>query len=135
MVIPESAIYHKIELALVPCDFAAVSRLSALQGFQKRQKWIHPELMVLNVNSKQKHLAEDGQATAGLTEMLEGFDYKVYHSEDKDTVQGILDFARSHHPQIIIALPGKYSFFYNLTHRSITTALALNAARPVLILK
>jgi hypothetical protein len=36
---------------------------------------------------------------------------------------------------MIIALPGKYSFFYNLTHKSITQAIALNAARPVLILK
>ena len=135
MIIPDCVKYKKIDQALVPCDFGAVSRLSALQGFQSRQKWIHPELMVLNVNAKQKHLSKEEQLASGLADMLEGYIYKVYYSEDKDTVHGILDFAKKHDAQLIIALPGKYSFFYNLTHRSITRALALNSTLPVLILK
>jgi nucleotide-binding universal stress UspA family protein len=135
MVIPANAKYKKIEQAVVPCDFTAVSRLGALQGFRSRQRWIHPKLMVLNVDPKQKHLSNKNHIAAGLEDMLEGYDYKVYYSENKDTVEGILAFAREHNVQIIIALPGKYSFFYNLTHRSITNAIALNAIRPVLILK
>jgi len=135
MIIPDNVKYKKIELALVPCDFGAISRLSALQGFKERQKWIRPGLMVLNVNPKHKQTESNEQLATGLADMLEGFEYKVYYSEDKETVHGILDFAGRHDVQLIIALPGKYSFFYNLTHRSITNALALNATRPVLILK
>jgi hypothetical protein len=119
----------------VPCDFAAISRLSALKGFRDPKKWLHPELMVLNVNPKQNHRADDVHLAAGLVELLEGYEYKVYFSEDQDTVHGILDFAEKKDAQLIIALPGKYSFFYNLTHRSITKALALNSKLPVLILK
>jgi nucleotide-binding universal stress UspA family protein len=135
LIVPSTAKYQKIKQALVPCDFGAVSRLGALQGFQNRQKWLHPQLMVLNVDPKQKHLSNGEQLATGLVDLLQGYDYKVYYSEDKDTVHGILAFAREHSVHLIIALPGKYSFFYNLTHRSITSALALNALRPVLILK
>ena len=52
-----------------------------------------------------------------------------------DTVHGILSFAGKNNIQLLIALPGQHSLFYNLTHRSITKALALNATQPILILK
>jgi nucleotide-binding universal stress UspA family protein len=135
LIVPGHVHYQKIETALVPCDFGAISRLSALQNFRDPKKWLHPQLMVLNVDSKQKHREDDQQLADGLVSLLDGYDFKVYHSDDKDIVHGIFSFARQHDPQMIIALPGKYSFFYNLTHRNITKALALNARRPVLILK
>ena len=135
LIVPGHVHYQKIETALVPCDFGAISRLSALQNFRDPKKWLHPQLMVLNVAGKQKYQEDDKQLAAGLLSLLEGYEFKVYHSEDKDIVHGIFSFAREHDPQMIVALPGKYSFFYNLTHKSITKALALNARRPVLILK
>jgi hypothetical protein len=135
LIVPGHVEYKKIETALVPCDFGAISRLSALQNFRDPKKWLHPHLMVLNVEPKQKHKEHDEQLAAGLVSLLDGYEYEVYHSDDKDIVHGIFSFAREHDPQMIVALPGKYSFFYNLTHRSITKALALNARRPVLILK
>ncbi|HZY35073.1 MAG TPA: hypothetical protein VFE53_00405, partial [Mucilaginibacter sp.] len=133
LIVPGHVHYQKIETALVPCDFGAISRLSALQYFRDPKKWLHPKLMVLNVDPKHKN--DNKQLAAGLVSFLEGYEYDVYYSEDKDIVHGIFAFAREHNPQVIVALPGKYSFFYNLTHRSITKALALNAKRPVLILK
>lgn len=135
MIVPSNVKYQKIEQALVPCDFAATARLGALKGFHDRERWIHPQLSVLNVDPKQKHDSNHEQLTAGLADILEGYTYEVYYSDNKDTVEGILSFARKQDVQLIIALPGKYSFFYNLTHRSITHAMALNAIRPVLILK
>ena len=135
LIVPGHVHYQKIETALVPCDFGAISRLSALQNFRDPKKWLHPQLMVLNVEPKQKHKEHNEQLAAGLLSLLEGYEFKVHHSEDKDIVHGIFSFAKEHNPQVIVALPGKYSFFYNLTHRSITKALALNARRPVLILK
>jgi nucleotide-binding universal stress UspA family protein len=134
-VIPANAEYQKIEEAVVPCDFSAISRLSALQGFHTRQRWVHPHLKILNIDAKHQYAADDKQISDNLAEMVGNYGYEVYHSTDKDIVHGVLSFARHHEAQIIIALPGKYSFFYNLTHKSITHAIALNATRPVLILK
>ncbi|MDR3696989.1 hypothetical protein [Mucilaginibacter sp.] len=135
MIIPNHIRYKKIEEAVVPCDFAAISRLNAFKTYRDPAKWLHPKMLLLNVDAKQKHHEDDPKLASGLKELMDGYEYQVYYSEDKDTVHGILYFARKHNPQLIIALPGKYSFFYNLTHRSITKALTLNSDRPVLILK
>jgi nucleotide-binding universal stress UspA family protein len=103
LIVPAGLHYQKIEHALVPCNFTAVSRLILLKELRSSFEWLHPELTILNV--------------------------------DPVTVHGILSFAKKNNIQLLIALPGQHSFFYNLTHRSITKALALNATQPVLILK
>jgi len=135
LIIPSKVKYKKIDKALVPCDFAAIARLDMLKNIPGSKKWIHPQLLVLNVATHQKHLAQNDGHTTALKELLQHYEYKVYCSEYDNTVKGILDFAQKHAVQLIIALPGKYSFFYSFTHKSITDALALNALHPVLILK
>jgi hypothetical protein len=95
----------------------------------------NPKLLILNVDPKQNHVDHEKEHTEALKEVLESYNYKVYYSDDHDTVKGIVNFADSHHVHLIIALPGKHSFFYNLTHQSITQALAVNSHQPILILK
>src|ERR1035437_7583647 len=48
LIVPNHIRYKKITEALVPCDFAAILRLSALKGFRDPQKWLHPKLLLLN---------------------------------------------------------------------------------------
>jgi len=135
LLVPEGVGYKKIKQALLPCDFAAVSRCGLLKVFHASQKWPHPELMILNVDPKQKQLMHDSEPADALKRLLENYQYEVYYSENKNVVNGILGFAKTHDVQLIIALPGKNSFFYNLTHSSITEALVQNKHHPVLILK
>jgi nucleotide-binding universal stress UspA family protein len=135
MIIPANVRYKKIEKAVVPCDFAAISRLDMLKKIPGAKKWLHPRLMVLNISNQQKHHDPSEERANVLKELLEDYEYKVYHAENRDTIEGILDFAKKQDAQLIIALPGKYSFFYSFTHKNITDALALNADHPVLILK
>jgi nucleotide-binding universal stress UspA family protein len=135
MIIPNHTHYKKIEKALVPCDIAAISKLGALKSFSDPTKFLHPQLLVLNVGPSKEHTTDRDQLSEELAEPLKDYEYKVYHAEDNDVERGILGFADKQHVQLIIALPGKYSFFYNLTHKNITKALALNSHRAVLILK
>ena len=135
MVIPANATYKKIEQALVPCDFEAVARLGLLQGLNNSHGWLNPKLMVLYVDPKNKHIGREEEYEIAVKKLVNCYDCKLYYSGAKDIVKGILDFARDNNAQLIIALPGKHSFFYNLTHSSITDALSFNAKHPVLILK
>jgi nucleotide-binding universal stress UspA family protein len=136
LIVPAGVKYKKIKSALVPCDFNAISRLALLKEIRSsNQRVCPPELIVLNVDPKQAYLAHKEENFRAVKDMLESYQYQVYYSEDRDIVHGILDFANKHGTQLIIALPGNYSFFYNLTHQSITQAVELNARWPVLILK
>jgi nucleotide-binding universal stress UspA family protein len=135
LVIPSDATYKKIERALLPCDFETVSRLNLLKDLHSPLDWLHPKLLVLNIDPTQKHLSHEQEHIEALKGPLEGYDYTISYTEDQNTVQGILNFARQNDVQLITALPGKYSFFYKFTHSSTTEALAMDSNQPILILK
>jgi len=135
LIVPADASYRKIERALVPCDFSAVSRLSLLQGKNNPIDWAHPKLMVLNIDPQGKHLKLENDHITALKDQLAGYEFEIYYTGDEKVVDGILKFARANDVQLITALPGKYSFFYKFTHRSTTDALAQDSNHPILILK
>ncbi|WPU98589.1 universal stress protein [Mucilaginibacter sp. cycad4] len=135
LIIPANTVYQKIEQALVPCDFEAVARLGILKGLNTSHSWLNPKLMILYVDPKRKHIGREAEFEASVKQLVNCYECKLHYSEDKNIVRGILNFAVEQQVQLIIALPGKHSFFYNLTHSSITEALSLNARHPVLILK
>ena len=136
LIIPSASHYRKVERILVPSDFDPVSQLSVLQKLQKLQLLLNPEIVILNVDPKPKQGRDEKILLNQLEEYLGSFSYEINYSEEKNIAKGILEFARQRDDiQLIVALPGKYSFFYNLTHNNITDAITLNAHIPVLILK
>ncbi|MBE9463464.1 universal stress protein [Dyadobacter subterraneus] len=132
LIIPSASKYRKVERVLVPCGAGAIPQLPRLNRL--RQMLPNPELVILNVDHK--HTGDDENYRTQIKEMLGDFSYTVYYAQDKNIAKGILDFAKERkNIQLIVALPGKYSFFYNLTHQNITEAITLNAKIPVLIFK
>jgi hypothetical protein len=98
----------------------------------------HPKLLLLDINASHVSLPAtktSSAAKAALSELLKGFDHQLYHLENKDILQGVLKFADDNPVQMIIALPGRHSFLYHLTHQNIQHGIWLNAQKPVLILK
>lgn len=135
LIVPADVIYQPIQKVLLPCDFAAVSRLNVLKSIRNPLNWSKPELLVLNIDPKQTHISHEEEHLNLMEELLEDYRYEIFYSDEQNTVQGILNFARSHGAQLITVLPGKYSFFYKFTHSSTSEALALNSNEPILILK
>jgi nucleotide-binding universal stress UspA family protein len=135
LIVPANVKYKHIKTALVPCDLDAISSLDVLRSLRTSQNWPQPELMILSVDPNHKHTASKAKNAEAIAQVLEGYTHHIHYTRHHNTVQGILTFADTHHAQLIIALPGKHSFFYNLTHKSITEALSHNAKKPVLILK
>jgi nucleotide-binding universal stress UspA family protein len=135
LIIPAYVPYKSVTNTLIPCDFGKVSRLAVIQSLNSPLQWLHPELVILNIDPKQKHLTHEQENLDSLKSLLAGYDYKIHYAKDQDTVSGILNFAEEHEIRMITALPGKYSFFSMFTHASTTEALTLNAKHPVLILK
>jgi hypothetical protein len=56
-------------------------------------------------------------------------------SKEIKAIDAIMDFVKHHPVQVILALPGKYSFLYRLTHQLIAEACCRNTEKPVLIVK
>jgi nucleotide-binding universal stress UspA family protein len=62
--------------------------------------------------------------------VLEGFE-----AGGPDVIKTVLDRMDEVKAQLVVALPGRMSLFYRLTHRGIRKAIARNARYPVLLLK
>jgi nucleotide-binding universal stress UspA family protein len=135
MIIPANLRYQKIEQALVPCDFAAVSRMDLLKELRSFETWLYAGLIILNVDPGKVNSIHAEENIEALKEMLESYAFRVCYSEDQNILHAILDFSEHNDVQLIIALPGDYSFFNNLTHKSITSELDINSNLPVMILK
>lgn len=137
-VIPPKSKYHLVTNALVPCDFGSLRQVGLLERLQKIKNWPRVQLFLLNVAPEEKRSNSNNaspEIEGTLKKYLEEFDYQLCYADDKDELHGIMKYADKNHQQLIIALPGRHSFLYNLTHQSISQGLAIDAKQPVLILK
>lgn len=138
MVVPAGYSYRAVKNALVPCDFEAMHELDKLNKLKASPRWSGTRLMVLNVDpdAHYQHPDEDFKETeANLHAYLKNFNHEIFYRDDKDIISSIIDFATENAVELIIALPGKHSFLYSLTHKSISEAIYRAAQVPVVILK
>lgn len=138
LIVPPKSSYHPVADVLVAGDFKSLVCIDPLKMLGKWSQGRHPRLLLLNVDASRRNLpAVDLPAATKevVSDLLKGFEYSLYNLEDKDLLQGVLKFAADKQVQLIIALPGRHSFLYHLTHQNIQHGIWLNAQVPVLILK
>jgi nucleotide-binding universal stress UspA family protein len=138
MIVPATYTYQPVKNILVPCDYKTLDSLHKLQNLRIPPQWDDSKLLVLNVDAKETYLDPDEQlkeAEQHVHERLRDYKHEICYSSDKNIINGILNFTEKHKIQLIISLPGKHSFLYYLTHKSISDAICRNAREPVMILK
>lgn len=138
VIIPSNYTYRPIQTVLVPCDMYVIEPVERIRSVRGSRLWNDAEFKVLNVDPKGMHLNKDKRfllAEDQLHEVLKNVNHTIYYSNEKNIVDGILSFLEENAVDLILALPGKHSFLYSLTHRSISEAIYRMAHQPVLILK
>ncbi|HEU5365470.1 MAG TPA: hypothetical protein VFU62_08055 [Hanamia sp.] len=138
LIVPKDYKYIPVEKVLVPCNFDAIEKLNKLNYLRSSPRWQGVQLMVLNVDPKKRYLNRDlkfMETEKSLHAYLKDFDHQIYYVDDSNVINGILYFEKINEVQLIIALPGEYSFLYSLTHKNISEAIYRNSKLPVMILK
>lgn len=138
MVVPAGFTYVPVKNALVPADFNALHALDKLNKLKASPVWAATRLMVLNVDPEEHYEHPDDQFREdeyNLHEYLKNFNHELFYRNDKDIISSIINFTATNDVQLIVALPGKHSFLYALTHKSISDAICRSAKVPVIILK
>jgi nucleotide-binding universal stress UspA family protein len=138
LIVPAGYIYKPVKHALVPCNFNAIQWLEKINSLPRSSPWEEVILDVLNVDPGMRYVQPDEKFRSTeekLHQILKNFPHQIIYTNEADIINGILNFETKHPVEIIIALPGKYSFLYTLTHKSISQAIYRNATKPVLILK
>jgi len=138
LIVPANYTYEPVTEALVPIDFNTLETIDKVNSLHSSPYWHDIQLHVLNVDAKESYLHPDGkfqERENRLHGYLKNFPHQIHYRNEKNVISGIKNFINEHAVQLIIALPGKHSFLYNLTHSSIHEAIYRNARQPVLILK
>lgn len=138
LVVPAGMAYQPIERALIPVDFKAMQTMDKMRQFQQSPLWVPSELVVLNIDPQGHYQHPDEEFEAALAKLksyLEQYNYRIEYRDDTDIINGIVDYAHTSNIQLIVALPGRHSFLYTLTHKSISEGIYKAALLPVMILK
>lgn len=138
MVVPDGYHYQEIKKALVPVDLKTVGALNKINSLHSNPRWHDVELMVLNIDAAKSKWTSDkkfAEAENNLHNYLKNFQHNLYYEENKNVINGILNWHRLNEAQLMIALPGVHSFLYSLTHKSVSEALYRKCPMPVMILK
>jgi nucleotide-binding universal stress UspA family protein len=138
IVVPPACCYEPVKRVVMACDFQKIKETFPLEPLQRLLARHDVELLVVNIDKQAKHRNLDLQQQVEesvLQKMLKNYHPKYYYNESGDVINGILDFAKSHDAQMVIALPHKYSFFQSLLHTSVSEGLTVHSAVPVLLLK
>jgi nucleotide-binding universal stress UspA family protein len=138
LIVPSGKLFEGIHTVLLPCDFRNLACLSPLKVMQEAAFWRSTRVLVIHVDPGFRRSEPDERfraVSSNLQKYLSGIDWELNYSDESNTLLGILRSAQHSNVDMIISLPGKHSFFYKLTHRSISQALVRNAEMPVLILK
>ncbi|MBV8253604.1 MAG: universal stress protein [Chitinophaga sp.] len=138
LVVPAGMAYQPVEKALIPVDFKAMQTLDKIRHFQHTPLWVPQELVILNVDPQQHYQHPDEEFQAAMDKLksyLHKYNFHVEFRDDKDVINCIVDYAHTTNIQLIVALPGKHSFLYTLTHKSISEGIYKAAQLPVMILK
>lgn len=138
IIVPPAYRYNLIDHAVIACDFNKVTESVPLGALHKLLGKQDIQLLVVNIDTDNKHASEDPERLAeetALHTMLKGFRPRYYYVNKPDVINSILDFAKKHNAQMVIALPHKYSFFQSIMHNSVSQQLASSSSVPVLLLK
>lgn len=138
IVVPPAYNFEHITRIVVACDFNKVTETVPLEALKKLLSKKKLELLVVNVDSAGKHAGGDAEQAAEETvlyDMLKPYHPKYAFINEKNVINGILQFAEDNDAQLVIALPHKYSFLQSLIHTSVSVQLAKISAVPVLLLK
>ena len=138
LLVPVTDQYKPVEHALLPYNLNMVNDLERLKSLKTSPQWNNLKLHVLNFgsgNSSLKKPEKLKEAEEKFDDLLRNFEHEIHFTPEKNVITAIANFTEDHNVQLIIALPGKHSFLYTLTHESISEAIYRNARLPVLILK
>lgn len=134
LLIPDHVAYRSIVRVVLPTSFVNLERLLSFRKLAKSQTWLKADILVLNVDNKHRHDEIEPDDEELIRRYLEGFRYQLHYTYGDDIPEEIIQFTIQQEAQLILALPGKHSFFYYMAHKSVARSYALNARFPILVL-
>ena len=123
--------FKKVGLA---CDFEKVIDTTPVDEIKMLVNDFHAELHILNTGKEKEFKPEMVFESGLLQEMLVSLKPNYHFITDKDTDEGIIDFAEKNHIDLLIVLPKRHGLLDKLIYKSHTKQLVMHSHVPVMAL-
>jgi hypothetical protein len=137
LIVPAGVSFQTIERVLIPVDLFTKASLVKIDEVSNRPFLEKMKLDIIKFDAVHKKLDHHDQSAYDeeLHRLLGTTSHRLFSSSETKAIDAITNFLQHHSVQLILSLPGKYSFLYRLTHQLLSEAICRNTEKPVLIMK
>jgi nucleotide-binding universal stress UspA family protein len=131
--VPAGKLYKHIAKVGFACDFKQVVQSTPVGFIKEIVKTFNAELLILNVDYKDKNFKPDTpEQSLLLHTLLEDLNPSYHFIEDSDIENGINDFAEKNNLDLLITIPKKHKLLDAIFHKSSTRQLLFESHIPVM---
>lgn len=133
--VPPACVFKGIKKMGLACDLDDVTTTVPVDLLELFAIDFRAELHVLNIKEKKEHIATILQETSALYDMLEPLRPEYHYSVHPKVVESITDAVEELGLDLLIMLPKRHDWLYQLTHTSHTKQLTLRSPVPLMALQ
>lgn len=134
LVIPEKTEYKKPEKIVFAYDYDPRTDVHTLDALKNFMKPFGSKIYIVNVKQKKESVTVEKTTEIKLENELSDVEHFYYFPEKEDLVDGINEFVKNKHADMIAMIPHRYSLFERLFHTSISKKMAFHTHVPLLAL-
>ncbi len=134
LIVPQSASFRTIKKVVVASELREPGNITCLQLLKEWLKAFKPALDIVKVVRKSHPEPEMVAGSIALQSELGAFDPHFHFMYEEEVREGIDHYIEQNHPDLLVIVPGQYSFFSRFFHRSKSKQLIREPLIPVLSL-
>ncbi|MFC6100978.1 universal stress protein [Olivibacter domesticus] len=137
LVVPKEASYRIFNNIVYACDLKEVAKTTPSNIIKSFVKDLNTRLLIVNIDhNESEHFNPDTIVDQyKLHELFEDMNTEFHYLDDKDLINGIINFALEHQAGLLIMIARNYHFFEKLFHRSASERMIELTKIPLLLLK
>ena len=132
LIIPDKAVFSGIKNIAIASDSEQISENPTIQSIKKWLSAFHVPPDIVHVTTEEDFSLKNVSANIFLQNRFSEFSPRFHSIHNKNVEEGIFDFLEQKKPDLLIVVPGRYSFFKKLFHASHSKQLILHSNLPVL---
>ncbi len=132
LIVPDKAVFGGIKSIAIASDSQQINENSTIQSIKKWLTAFGVSPDIVHVNTQEDSSLKNLTGNIFIQNRFAEYSPRFHSIHNKNVEEGIFDFLKQKKPDLLIVVPGKYSFFKKIFHASHSSQLILHSHLPVL---
>lgn len=135
LVIKKDVKFKVPEKIVLAVDYAETDNNTSLKPMKQLAEAFNSHVFILNVLSgTQVPVADEIKESRQLAHALKHIPYIFFHTQHKDVIEGINEFAKRHDIHMLVMIARRHSVISRIFHEPYTKEMAFHSEVPLLVL-